>query len=117
MPLHIHIEDLLSARIVESDRIEFKEGWNPDTIYRTICAFANDFDNTGGGYILIGVEEANGIAKRPVKGLEASDIAFIQKKMIGFNNLINPVYFPRLFIEEADGKQRAGQPSPFRRPA
>src|SRR5882757_4439746 len=105
MPLPINIEDLLSARIVESDRIEFKEGWNPDAIYRTICAFANDFDNTGGGYILIGVEEMNGIAKRPVKGLAASEIAFIQKKMIGVNNLINPVYFPRLFIEEADGKQ------------
>jgi len=46
MPLPINIEDLLSARTVESDRIEFKEGWNPDAIYRTICAFANDFDNT-----------------------------------------------------------------------
>ena len=45
MTLHINIEDLLSARTVESDRIEFKEGWNPDAIYRSICAFANDFDN------------------------------------------------------------------------
>ena len=105
MPLPINIEDLLSARTVESDRIKFKTGWNPDAIYRSICAFANDFDNTGGGYILIGVEEENGIPKRPVKGLSAAEIAEIQKKMIGFNNLINPVYHPRLFIEEADGKQ------------
>lgn len=45
MTLPINIEDLLSARTVESDRIEFKEGWNPDAIYRSICAFANDFDN------------------------------------------------------------------------
>lgn len=28
MSLHINIEDLLSAKTVESDRIEFKEGWN-----------------------------------------------------------------------------------------
>jgi ATP-dependent DNA helicase RecG len=105
MSLHINIEDLLSAKTVESDRIEFKEGWNPDAIYRSICAFANDFDNTGGGYILIGVEEKEGVAKRPVKGLSPSEIAEIQKKMIGFNNLINPAYHPKLFIEPIDKKQ------------
>jgi len=105
MPLPINIEDLLSARIVESDRIEFKEGWNPDAIYRTICAFANDFDNIGGGYILIGVEEENGVAKRPIKGLNSEQIADIQKRMIGFNNLINPAYSPKLFIEEVDQNQ------------
>ena len=104
MPFHINIEDLLSARTVESDRIEFKEGWNPDAIYRTICAFANDFDNTGGGYILIGVEEDQGVAKRPIKGLTTEQIAEIQKKMIGFNNLIKPEYFPKLYIEEIDEK-------------
>lgn len=105
MPLHINIEDLLSARTVESDRIEFKQGWNPDAIYRTICAFANDFDNTGGGYILIGIEEDDGIAKRPIEGLTPDQIAEIQKKMIGFNNLIKPEYFPKLYIEEIDEKQ------------
>jgi ATP-dependent DNA helicase RecG len=105
MSLHINIQDLLSAKTVESDRIEFKEGWNPDAIYRSICAFANDFDNTGGGYILIGVEEKDGVAKRPVKGLTPSQIAEIQKKMIGFNNLINPAYHPRLFLETIDKKQ------------
>ncbi len=79
MTLHINIEDLLSARTVESDRIEFKEGWNPDAIYRSICAFANDFDNMGGGYILIGVaeHETTKTAKRPVKGLLTSQIATI----------------------------------------
>ncbi len=96
MPLPINIDDLLSSRTVESDRIEFKEGWNPDAIYRSICAFANDFDNTGGGYILIGVKEEKGIPKRPIKGLTSKEIAEIQKKMIGFNHLINPVYHPRL---------------------
>ncbi|MFM2377296.1 MAG: hypothetical protein RLZZ165_2393, partial [Bacteroidota bacterium] len=77
MALHLNIEDLLSARTVESDRIEYKEGWNPDAIYRSICAFANDFDNMGGGYILVGVEEddATKTAKRPVKGLTTSELA------------------------------------------
>ena len=69
MAIPVNLEDLLQKNKVESNRIEFKEGWNPDRIYRSICAFANDFDNIGGGYILIGVEEENGVAKRPVKGL------------------------------------------------
>lgn len=107
MTLPINIEELLSARTVESDRIEYKQGWNPDAIYRTICAFANDFDNTGGGYILIGIEEdeISRTAKRPVKGLSPAELAEIQQKMIGFNNLLQPVYHPHLFIEPVDGKQ------------
>ena len=56
MALAINIDDLLNKQKIESNRIEFKKGWNPDSIYRSICAFANDLDNIGGGYILIGVE-------------------------------------------------------------
>lgn len=107
MALHINIEDLLSARTVESDRIEFKEGWNPDAIYRSICAFANDFDNIGGGYILVGVaeDEITKTAKRPVKGLTTAELSEIQRKMVGFNNLLQPVFHPHLFIEEVDSKK------------
>lgn len=107
MPLHINIEDLLSARTVESDRIEFKEGWNPDAIYRSICAFANDFDNIGGGYIFVGVAEdkITKTAKRPVKGLTTAELSEIQHKMIGFNNLLQPVFHPHLFIEEVDSEK------------
>lgn len=74
MALPINIEDLLRKQKIEGSRIEFKGGWNPDSIYHSICAFANDFDNIGGGYILVGVEEENGIAKRPVKGLPVNEI-------------------------------------------
>lgn len=103
--LLLNIEDILNTHRIESDRIEFKEGWNPDTIYRSICAFANDFDNIGGGYILIGVKEANGKAERPVLGLSDAAIATIQKEMIGFNNLVRPRYAPRLSIEDVDDKR------------
>ena len=105
MTLPINISDLLTAHAIESDRIEFKEGWNPDAIYRSICAFANDFDNIGGGYILVGVAEENGQAKRPVLGLSEPVIARIQRELIGYNNLIKPVYHARLFIEEVDDKR------------
>jgi len=49
MHLPINISDLLNNSIVESDRIEFKADWNPEPVLRTICAFANDFHNFGGG--------------------------------------------------------------------
>ncbi len=42
MRLPINIEELLGGRAVEGDRIEYKTGWNPDAIYRSVCAFAND---------------------------------------------------------------------------
>ena len=107
MSLHINIEDLLSARTVESDRIEYKEGWNPDAIYRSICAFANDFDNIGGGYILIGVkeDEVTKTAKRPIEGLTTAELSEIQLKMISLNNALIPNYSPKLSIEEVDDKQ------------
>ncbi|MDE6755243.1 MAG: ATP-binding protein [Muribaculaceae bacterium] len=41
MALPINVEDLLRQRTVESNRIELRQGWNPDRIYRSICAFAN----------------------------------------------------------------------------
>ena len=69
MELEISVEDLLNKRKIESDRIEFKAGWNPDDIYHSVCAFANDYNNDGGGYIAVGVEEAHGIAVRQVKGI------------------------------------------------
>ncbi len=104
MELPVNIEDLLSGKTIETDRIEFKKGWNPDQIYHTVCAFANDFDNSGGGYIMIGVEEENKVAKRLVKGLSPEEIALIQERMIGYNNLLRPVYHPKLSIQEIDGR-------------
>ena len=105
MALPINIEDLLQKQKIEGNRIEFKSGWNPDSIYHTICAFANDFDNIGGGYILVGVEEENGTAKRPVKGLPINEIDGILKDMVGYNNKFNPYYMPRTSVEEIDGQQ------------
>ena len=70
MALPINVESLLNGRAVESNQLEYKEGWNLDAIYRSICAFANDFEDTGGGYIIVGVKEEHGRAVRPVLGVE-----------------------------------------------
>jgi ATP-dependent DNA helicase RecG len=104
MSLLISIEDLLSSSVVEGPRIEFKEGWNPTPIMRTVCAFANDFENEGSGYIVIGVAEENGRAKRPVLGFNPDNFEQVQQDLIGFCNLIQPTYFPRLSLEAIDGK-------------
>ena len=56
MAIPITIEKLLTENVVEWARIEFKECWNPDTTLKTISAFANDIDNWGGGYIVIGAK-------------------------------------------------------------
>lgn len=61
--LSINLHDLLRQRTVEGERIEYKAGWNPDPIIRTVCAFANDFENwlnrdsSGNGSCLMGSME------------------------------------------------------------
>jgi ATP-dependent DNA helicase RecG len=57
MALPLNIDELITGKIFESERLEFKEGFNPDAIIKTICAFANDINNWGGGYIIIGIKE------------------------------------------------------------
>ena len=103
MALPINIEDLLGGLVVEGNRVEYKKGWNPDPIYRSICAFANDFDDTCGGYIVVGVDEVDGRAVRPVEGIDINKIESIEKDMVGFNNLIIPYYQSRVFFEQVDG--------------
>ena len=48
LPINLH--DLLRQRTIEGERVEYKAGWNPQAVLHTICAFANDFHNLGGGY-------------------------------------------------------------------
>ena len=94
MALPINIQELLEQRVVESTRIEYKTGLNPAAIIRTLCAFANDIDNTGGGYIIIGVEEENGRPKFPLKGVAPSSVEDIQKKLFEYCHYIEPFYEP-----------------------
>lgn len=104
MSIPINIEDLLSGKIVEGTRMEFKQGWNPTAIMRTICAFANDFEDEGSGYVIIGVEESNGKPIRPVLGFNPSTLEQVEQELLRYCNLIQPSYFPRLSLEEVDGK-------------
>ena len=68
--LPINIKDLRKGKPVEWERLEFKVGWNPLDTLHTVCAFANDFHNLGGGYILIGIKEQNGRPILPPVGID-----------------------------------------------
>ena len=104
MAIPISIEKLLEGNTVEWARIEFKEGWNPDTTLKTISAFANDLDNWGGGYIVIGAREENGRVVRPVTGLHEGEIDKIQKEMLRYCKYLRPAYLPQTEPVILDGK-------------
>ena len=83
----LKIETLLKGRVVEHDRVEYKIGWNPNDIIHSICAFANDYDNTNGGYIVIGVKEENGMPVFPLEGVPKEDLDSIQQEIRSFQDI------------------------------
>jgi len=92
--LPINIEELLKGQIVEWERLEFKAGWNPEEFFRTASAFANDINNWGGGYFIVGVEEKDGQPIFPPIGLAANKIDAIQKEILELGYRIRPQYHP-----------------------
>lgn len=94
MPLPVNIDELLSGHVVEWDRLEFKEGWNPEAAVQTMCAFANDFHNWGGGYLIIGIGEVNGQPQLPPAGLSAAQADEAQKKLLQLGHMLQPNYHP-----------------------
>ncbi len=94
MAIPTSIKTLFSGDVVEWARIEFKETWDPESSLKTICAFANDLDNWGGGYIVIGVEEDNGRPVYPLKGVPLDRIDAYQKNILEKTKLIRPRYSP-----------------------
>ena len=104
MTIPISISSLINDRIIESNRIEFKSGFNPNSIIHTICAFANDIENIGGGYIVIGVEEKDGSPVFPIKGIEKNKVDKILKELVGYCHCIEPLYYPVAEAVEYQGK-------------
>jgi len=94
MSLPINLNRLIDGQTIESERIEFKKGWNPEATMHSICAFANDLNNWGGGYIIVGIDQKNGKPILPPFGLKENQIDKIQKKVTELCYLINPNYTP-----------------------
>jgi ATP-dependent DNA helicase RecG len=98
--LPLDLDALLHARAVESNRLEFKAAWDPFTkpaVVRTICAFANDLLNLGGGYVVLGVEEQGGRPLLPPRGLGEADLDRLQREIRGACERIQPSYQPLVF--------------------
>ena len=123
MSFPININQLISGKTVEWDRLEFKRGWNPEEIIRSICAFANDINNWGGGYIVVGIAENGGIPELPPFGLSQESLDKIQKEMVNLRHQIEP--FPQIISEpvEFQGKYifiiwiPGGSERPYKAPA
>ena len=103
--LPINLDSLLHHRTIESERVEYKAGWNPEAVLHSICAFANDFHNLGGGYVVVGVEEQNGQPVLPPVGLQPGQIDGIQKELLNLGHAaMQPAYHPLTATYEVQGK-------------
>jgi ATP-dependent DNA helicase RecG len=106
--LPINLDDLLYMSSIESARVEFKASWDEKTtgpqIIRTICAFANDFQNLNGGYIVLGVAQQDAKAVLPPKGLTPAEVEAAQNWIRGRCNTIDPVYPAILSPEVVEGR-------------
>ena len=94
----LKIETLLKGRIVEDSRVEYKKGWNPSDTVHTICAFANDYSNVNGGYIVIGIEAPDGIPLLPSQGVPQEQLDKIQQEIFQYCNMIEPRYIPKMEV-------------------
>jgi ATP-dependent DNA helicase RecG len=75
---------MLSAR--ESEQVEWKENVaNADDVAETLSAFANDWANLGGGYVVCGAREekdAHGFPRVSLVGLTANRLKEIEGKVL-----------------------------------
>ena len=104
----VNLDSLLNCRTVESARVEFIGSWHAETtgyqVFGTICAFANDFDNLNGGYVVIGVRERDSRAELPPAGLTPAEMDHAQKWIRGNCNRLDPIYQPVLSPQSLDGR-------------
>ena len=100
-----NIKTLLAGNAVEWARIEFKETWDAEASLKTICAFANDIDNWGGGYLVIGVEEKDGRPVHPLKGVPADIVDGYLKDMLNKCKRIQPEYLPIVEVVDYQDKK------------
>lgn len=56
----------------------------------SICAFANDIHNWGGGYLILGVTADDGIPSLPPVGIAKKEIDKLQKEILRISNRIIP---------------------------
>ena len=119
--LPIKIDCLLRQRRIDGERIEYRSDWNPVEVLHTICAFANDFHNLGGGYVVLGVEDQNGHPVLPPKGIDPGQADKVQREILSLgNSAMLPCYHPIVADYTIEGRTvlvlwaHAGETRPYR---
>jgi ATP-dependent DNA helicase RecG len=105
--LPFNLDDLINIRNIEGNRIEFKATWDDqikEAVVRTVCAFANDLLNLGGGYVVLGVEDEGGRPILPPRGLEGLNLELLQKRVWEACYFIQPSYQPIQFLASYQDK-------------
>lgn len=104
--------DLNSLLLRESEQVEWKENVaDVDDVAATICAFANDWSNLGGGYVVCGASEkkdTHGFPAVELVGLTAARLKEVEGRVLtACRDRIFPGVAP--LVEEIEG------PSPDKR--
>ncbi|MGV3773995.1 MAG: ATP-binding protein [Verrucomicrobiales bacterium] len=99
--------DLKELAARESEQVEWKKQvTNVEDVIKTVAAFANDFQNLGGGYVVCGAEEGHdehGFQKVSYPGLPASRLKELEGKvMADARSKIDPAVAP--MVEELPGE-------------
>ncbi len=98
--LPVNLDDLIHARTIESNRLEFKGNWSDPikaATVRTVCAFSNDLLNLNGGYIILGIRTEEGRPVLPPLGLDSLSLDRVQREIRGACKNLRPEYQPILF--------------------
>lgn len=85
----------------ESERVEWKENVaDIEDVIKTIVAFANDYSNLGGGYVVCGAKEGkdvHGFQKVTYQGLTANRLREIREKTLSdCRSKVDPEIVPRI---------------------
>ena len=105
LALAVDIDRLLKGGVVEWQHIDFRKSFHPLPVLRNICAFANDINDHGGGYIIIGVEpDEHHMPIFPVHGLSPGEITIIKQEIFRACRHMQPPYYP--IIEDVELKNK-----------
>ncbi|MDR2266770.1 MAG: putative DNA binding domain-containing protein [Christensenellaceae bacterium] len=122
MALPINVQDLIYARKFGTARVEHISEFDPLKVMHTMCAFANDINNCGGGYIILGIKALDGVPQFPVVGIEKEEQDAIYRKILKLSTLIHSKYTPIIVTEPVEEKEiiiiwaYAGNDRPYKCP-
>ena len=105
--LPFNLENILYGKTVENSRIEYKRNMSDENelqVGTTICAFANDFLNQNGGWLIFGVDAPDGDPILPPIGLDPKQIEKIQQRIRVLGKKIDPPFHPAIFPTNYQGK-------------